>query len=167
MPAARPIPRLCPSTLTFAASSAATASTRASRFTPGPVQSTGRAGFLEEVLFHEGAHVSIDGLVQNTVGWREAQQADGAFISDYARNNPDREDVAESILPYFAVRFRPERLRPGRQRQAIDEAIPARLEYFDAQGFDWAPYMPAVAALPAAAIALLAAILITISGRRR
>ena len=125
-----------------------------------------QGGFLEEVLFHEGAHVSIDGLVQNTVGWREAQQADGAFISDYARNNPDREDVAESILPYFAVRFRPERLRPG-QRQAIDEAIPARLEYFDAQGFDWAPYMPAVAALPAAAIALLAAILITISGRRR
>ena len=125
-----------------------------------------QSGFLEEVLFHEGAHVSVDGDVVDDPAWHAAQQADGGFISDYARDNPDREDVAESILPYFAVRFRPERLPPG-QRQAIEEAIPARLEYFDAQGFDWSPYMPAVPALPAAAAALLAAVLVAISRRRR
>ena len=95
-------------------------------------------GFLEEVLFHEGAHVSVDGAVVNDPAWHAAQGADGEFISDYARDNPDREDVAESILPYFAARFRPDRLRPG-QRQAIEDVIPARLEYFDAQGFDWSP----------------------------
>ena len=98
-------------------------------------------GFLEEVLFHEGAHVSVDGAVVNDPAWHAAQGADGEFISDYARDNPDREDVAESILPYFAVRFRPDRLRPG-QRQAIEDVIPARLEYFDAQGFDWSPVVP-------------------------
>ena len=125
-----------------------------------------RDGFLEEVLFHEGAHVSVDELVKATPEWRVAQQADGGFVSAYARDNPDREDVAESILPYFAVRFRPERLRPG-QGQAIEEAIPSRLEYFDAQGFDWSPYMPAIPVLPAAAVALLAAVLVAISGRRR
>ena len=39
-----------------------------------------------------------------------AQETDGVFISDYARDFPDREDIAESVLPYFAVRYRPERL---------------------------------------------------------
>ena len=123
-------------------------------------------GYLEEVLFHEAAHVSLDPEHAGAPGWRAAQQADGGFVSAYARDNPDREDVAESILPYFAVRFRPESLSPE-QRRAIDDAIPARLEYFDAQGFDWSPYMPAVPALPPAAVALLAAILFTISRGRR
>ena len=125
-----------------------------------------RDGYLEEVLFHEAAHASLDQEHADAPGWRTAQQTDRGFVSAYARDNPDREDVAESILPYFAVRFRPERLRPG-QRQAIEEAIPARLEYFDAQPFDWSPYMPAVPALPAAAVALLAAVLVAISRRRR
>ena len=79
---------------------------------------------------------------------------------------PTARAVAESILPYFAVWFRAERLGPG-QRQAIGEAIPARLEYFDAQGFDGSPYMPAVPALPTAAVALLAAGLVAISRRPR
>lgn len=46
-----------------------------------------RDGFLEEVLFHEGAH-SLDEQHADSAGWRAAQEADGAFISAYARNNP-------------------------------------------------------------------------------
>ena len=61
-------------------------------------------GFTEEVMFHEAAHTSLDVAHANAPGWREAQRADGGFISTYARDNPDREDIAESILPYFAVR---------------------------------------------------------------
>ena len=86
-------------------------------------------GFLEEVLFHEAAHVSVDGLVEDTPEWRAAQDADGAFISTYARDFPNREDVAESILPYFAVRLRPGSLTPG-DRAAIegdDSESPCRL----------------------------------------
>ncbi|MCY4511527.1 MAG: hypothetical protein OXG35_31870, partial [Acidobacteria bacterium] len=56
-----------------------------------------RDGFLEEVLFHEGAHVSLQNHEEEP-GWLAAQAADPEFISDYARDNPDREDVAESIL---------------------------------------------------------------------
>ena len=93
-----------------------------------------RNGFLEEVLFHEGGHASLDRHYRNSAGWREAQNADGVFISEYARDNPDSEDVAESILPYFAVRNRPERLTDN-DRSAILAAIPNRLEYFDRQGF--------------------------------
>ncbi len=125
-----------------------------------------RDGFLEEVLFHEGAHVSVDELVQDTPEWRAAQEADGAFISAYARDNPDREDVAESLLPYFAVRFRPHSLTAS-DREIIEATIPARLAVFDVQGFDWSPYGMVVPALPGAAALMLAALLSAITRPRK
>ena len=91
-------------------------------------------GFLEEILFHEAAHVSLDATHASAPGWRSAQAADGVFVSTYARDNPDREDVAESILPHFAVRRRSVRLGAA-DRTAILAAIPNRLECFDRQGF--------------------------------
>ena len=98
-----------------------------------------RAGLLEEVLLHEAGHVSLDPTHRNAPDWRAAQQADGVFVSDYARRHPDGEDVAESIVAYFAVRYRPERLSEA-DRAAILAAIPNRLAYFDEQGFDMSPY---------------------------
>ena len=109
----------------------------------GSGQQTLRRGFLEEVFFHEGAHVSLQNH-QDAPGWRAAQEADGEFISDYARDHPDREDVAESVLPYFALRHRPDRLS-DRDRAAIEKTIPSRLTYFDALRLDWAPYGSAAA----------------------
>ena len=92
-------------------------------------------GVLEEVFFHEAGHVSLDGDHAAAPSWLAAQQADdGVFISNYARDFPAREDIAESILPYFAVRQRPERLSAA-DRSAILTAIPNRLAYFDRQGF--------------------------------
>ena len=99
-----------------------------------------RDGFLEEVLFHEGGHVSLQNH-QDAPGWRQAQEADGEFISDYARDHPDREDVAESVLPYFTLRYRPDRLSAV-QRAAIADTIPNRLEYFNGLALDWLPYAP-------------------------
>ena len=96
------------------------------------------SGYLEEVLFHESGHASLD-RHRDSAGWRTAQQADGVFISTYARDNPDWEDVPESILPYFAVRYRPDRLSEA-DRSAILTAIPNRLVYFDEQGFNMSPY---------------------------
>ena len=98
-----------------------------------------RDGFVEEVFLHEGGHISLDLAHVNSAGWRAAQEADGVFISDYARDFPEGEDIAESILPYFAVRYRPERLTEA-DRSAILAAIPNRLVYFDEQGFDMSPY---------------------------
>ena len=106
-------------------------------------QQTLRRGFIEEVFFHEGAHVSLQNH-QDAPGWRAAQEADGEFISDYARDHPDGEDVAESVLLYFALRHRPARLS-DRDRAAIEETIPNRLTYFDALSLDWSPYAAAVA----------------------
>ena len=70
---------------------------------------------------------------------------DSADEAEYARDNPDREDVAESILPYFAVRYRPDRLSDA-DRAAITYAIPNRLVYFDDAGLDMAPYTPSTVA---------------------
>ncbi len=100
-----------------------------------------RNGYLEEVLIHEGAHVSLDGAHASSAGWRAAQTKDGVFISAYARDYPDREDIAESILPYFALRYQSERLTAA-ERAVILRTIPNRLAYFDEQGFDMSPYAP-------------------------
>ncbi len=98
-----------------------------------------RKGFLEEILLHEGAHASLDEAHARADGWRAAQAADGVFISDYARNNPVREDIAESVVMYFAVRYRPESLSRD-ERWIILTSIPNRLAYFEEQGLDMWPY---------------------------
>ena len=95
-------------------------------------------GFLEEELAHEGAHTSLDAAHADAPDWRAAQIRDGGYISTYARDFPDREDIAESFVPYLAVRYRSERI-PASVEQSILNAIPNRLAYFDAQSFDMYP----------------------------
>lgn len=95
-------------------------------------------GILEETLVHESSHTSLDALHATAPAWVTAQFADGNFISTYARDNPVREDIAESFLPYLAYR-----LRPGRIAQALAETfvetMPNRIRYFDDQAFDLSP----------------------------
>ena len=87
-------------------------------------------GILEETLFHEASHTSLDPYYSNAAGWLAAQAQDPEFISTYARDNPDREDIAESALLYFAVRFRSERISTD-LLQTVVTAIPARIAFFD------------------------------------
>lgn len=95
-------------------------------------------GILEETLVHESAHTSLDAQHANSSGWRAAQQADPDFISTYARDNPTREDVAESFLPWLAVRYRRDRISDS-VANTITATIPNRLAYFDAQKFNLYP----------------------------
>lgn len=95
-------------------------------------------GYLEEIFVHEGTHTSIDGDHAAAAGWLEAQTADAAFISTYARDNPTREDVAETMVPYLAQRFRADRLPPATVA-AIRGAIPNRLRYLDCLGVTMDP----------------------------
>lgn len=97
--------------------------------------------YVEEVMLHEAGHAAWDRSHRNSPGWLAAQAADSVFISRYARDFPDREDVAESILPYFAVRYQSDRLTAA-ERATILRTIPNRLKYFDEQGFDMSPYEP-------------------------
>ena len=88
-------------------------------------------GILEETFVHEAAHTSLDAAHATSAGWLSAQVKDVNFISSYARDNPAREDVAESVLTWLAVRYRASRIDPA-QVAKIQQAIPNRLAYFDA-----------------------------------
>ena len=95
-------------------------------------------GILEETLVHEAAHTSLDASHATAPGWLAAQAADPTFISTYARDHPTREDVAESFLPYLAVRYRADRISAS-LRATIEAAIPNRIAYFDGLALEMDP----------------------------
>ena len=95
-------------------------------------------GFLEEALAHQAAHTSLDAAHATSAGWLDAQSVDNGFISMPAQDNPTTEDVAESFLPWLAVVTGDGRVTDF-LRATIAAQIPARLFYFDAQGFDLHP----------------------------
>jgi hypothetical protein len=95
----------------------------------------------QEILVHEAAHnLAQQNDLQTSQTWQNLQQADTAqdvagngFISQYASDNPQREDVSESFLAWLALRAVPERLTQ-QDRDFITSTIPNRLNYFDSLG---------------------------------
>ena len=98
-------------------------------------------GILEETLVHEASHTSLDQYHAASTGWLAAQTADGEFISTYARDNPNREDIAETFLLYLAYRHRTDRITAD-LATTIANTVPQRIAYFDAQKFDLNPIVP-------------------------
>jgi hypothetical protein len=96
-------------------------------------------GILEETLVHEASHSSLDAANATSAGWRAAQAADGEFISTYARDNPDREDIAESFLVWLAVRFARADINNS-YANTVRNTIPNRLRYFDSLNLELAPF---------------------------
>lgn len=96
------------------------------------------AGLIGEVFLHEGAHTSLDADHATSAGWLAAQAADNCFISEYARDFPIREDIAESLPLYVAIRYRSDRI-PQELIDTIKSAIPNRIAYFEKQGFNMYP----------------------------
>uniref|UniRef100_A0A7M5V1F5 Uncharacterized protein n=1 Tax=Clytia hemisphaerica TaxID=252671 RepID=A0A7M5V1F5_9CNID len=78
------------------------------------------------LFLHESAHVALV-YVEKHPAWKEAQELDHVFISIYAKENPDREDVAESFVPWLKVKRDPD----SEQSLTIKNAIPNRLKVFD------------------------------------
>ena len=96
---------------------------------------------IEEVLIHEGGHTSLDwdwGGIINQVEWQKAKRKDKEYISEYAKKFPRREDVAESILTWIAVRYRLDRISKE-NAEIVTKTIPNRLKFFDEQNFDMYP----------------------------
>ncbi|MDP3517881.1 MAG: hypothetical protein Q8S94_12015 [Pseudohongiella sp.] len=89
--------------------------------------------WLEETLFHEACHTSLDSRLANASAWLSAQFRDNEFISTYARDYPLREDVSESCLPYFATKFRADRM-PENYLTTIRSTIPNRIAIMDTLG---------------------------------
>ncbi len=97
-----------------------------------------KQGILEETFVHEASHTSLDSYHSNRSEWIIAQNKDCNYISSYAEDNPEREDIAESYLPYLAVRFKSARISKELKRK-IERAIPNRIKYFDSMNFDMYP----------------------------
>ncbi|MEM6387855.1 MAG: hypothetical protein AAF718_16635 [Pseudomonadota bacterium] len=85
---------------------------------------------LEETVFHEAVHATLDHEIANGDLWLGAQLADGTFVTDYAAANPTQEDLAETAL--FALTYfrHPERL-PDNMPDTLEALIPNRLALLD------------------------------------
>ena len=57
-------------------------------------------------------------------------EKDGRFISGYAKDNPQSEDVSESSVSWFAVRKRKDRQTDDIVK-TTEAIIPHRMNYFD------------------------------------
>ena len=102
---------------------------------------------LEETLIHEASHTSLNwpgSLLDHgkTAGWLAAQQSGEGFISVYAKEHPEREDIAESFLPWLVLRYRLDRISQS-EAETISDSIPHRIKYFDQQEFEMYPVGPA------------------------
>lgn len=95
-------------------------------------------GFLEEALLHQAAHTSLDAAHATAPAWLAAQELDNRFISQPAEDDPIGEDLAETMVPYIALRYQSDGITDF-LAATIAQAIPARIEYLDAQGFDMYP----------------------------
>jgi hypothetical protein len=89
-----------------------------------------KEGILAETLVHESTHISLQPKYNALSGWMAAQEDDPTFISTYAKENSEREDMAESFLPYIDVRYRSDRISKG-LADTIKAAMPRRIAFFD------------------------------------
>ncbi len=97
-------------------------------------------GNLIDVIAHETAHAVLDWTYDGKIdrdAWLSAAEKDGTYISQYAKNYPEREDIAETIAAYMLVRFYPERTEEG-VIQAFERILKHRFELLDTLGLE--PY---------------------------
>lgn len=85
---------------------------------------------LEETVFHESVHATLDYVVTKDRDWRTAQLKDAAFITEYAQRNPLKEDLAESAIFAYSLSLGSERL-PDELKRWLQINIPNRLNYLD------------------------------------
>ena len=97
--------------------------------------------FTEEVAIHEAAHTSLDpewnGSIKRSK-WNKAMKADNKFVSPYAKKYPKKEDIAETINWWIAVRCKSDRISKLTYEKII-LGIPNRLKYLDEQNYDTYP----------------------------
>ncbi len=83
---------------------------------------------LEETLFHEAVHTSLDDRYRDSPEWTAAQQVDGQYLTAYGRKNPATEDLAETALYAYALLYHPDRILEA-ERAAWQQRIPNRLQF--------------------------------------
>ncbi|MEK9558918.1 MAG: hypothetical protein VW175_10920 [Alphaproteobacteria bacterium] len=85
---------------------------------------------LEETVFHESVHATLDSRYAGSKKWLKAQKADGDYITKYAKRLPKKEDMAESALFAWTMIMHPGRLPAGVEQRAR-EIMPNRIAFFE------------------------------------
>lgn len=84
---------------------------------------------LEETVFHEAVHATLDVDYASSAAWLRAQLNDGNYMTQYGRDNPDKEDLAESALFAYTMLFYPGRLT-AELESWVRAYTPNRLRFF-------------------------------------
>lgn len=84
---------------------------------------------LEETVFHESVHATLETIYQNDEDWLKAQAADGTYITDYAKSLPNLEDLPETAIFAYTMIEHPGRLSPEIE-EWVHNNIPNRFEFF-------------------------------------
>ena len=90
----------------------------------------------EKSLIHEAAHATVDDLLVNDVDWKAAVDADGKYITKYARTN-QWEDSAETVVFWVALRCA-DSISKGTKKRIL-KSIPNRIKHLDKMNFDTYP----------------------------
>ena len=89
-----------------------------------------RGNQLEETVFHETAHVAFEIDYSKSQEWRNAQQADGVFVTDYAESRPEQEDIPETSIFVYTMEYYPGRL-PKDIENWVTNNISNRYQFLD------------------------------------
>lgn len=90
---------------------------------------------FEETVFHESVHATLDAIYLQNSEWILAQQNDNSYITEYAKNNPDKEDLAETALFVYTLNKFPERL-PENVRTWMAANTPNRINFISTNIFN-------------------------------
>lgn len=94
---------------------------------------------VEETLIHEAVHTSLDYEIYQTKGWTQAVLNDDQFISTYAQDYPDREDLAEFLLLYIAIKYFPDRINVDTYNNLLSTSL-NRVQFLDSLRLDFSIY---------------------------
>lgn len=83
---------------------------------------------FEETIFHESVHATLDAIHLQNTQWLLAQQNDNSFITEFAENNPNKEDLAETALFVYTFNNFPERL-PQNVREWMSDNLTNKMNF--------------------------------------
>ena len=97
--------------------------------------------YAEELMFHELTHASLDwwwGGSVNEKKWLNAVSTDKHYISEYAWELPANEDLAETVLWWYASRCKADRISK-KNNEKVNKFLTNRFKYLDEQNYDMHP----------------------------
>lgn len=84
---------------------------------------------LEETVFHESVHATLEMTYRKHRDWLAAQEEDTGFMTKYAADNPSLEDLPEAALFAYTMLENPGRL-PAEVESWVQSHMPNRLAFF-------------------------------------